>query len=183
MASPQEAYDYLTALKAVLKYLGVSDCNMEEGSLRCDANISVRPRGQKALGVKTELKNMNTFKGVREALLYEVSRQEDLLDDGRTLEQETRLWNEEKKKTFPMRTKEEAFDYRYFPEPDLLPFTVGRDLIESAKDSLPELPQERLGRFLSDYKLTQASASIIVQDKDMADFLMSAANYTRGRKL
>ncbi|MDB4349790.1 Asp-tRNA(Asn)/Glu-tRNA(Gln) amidotransferase subunit GatB [Omnitrophica bacterium] len=175
IASPEEAYVYLTVLKAVLKYLEVSDCNMEEGSLRCDANISIRPKGQKGLGVKTELKNMNTFKGVKNALEYEVDRQKEILDEGGAVVQETRLWNEAEGRTYSMRTKEEAFDYRYFPEPDLVPFTIDKEAVESAKKELPELPAKRHARFLDEYKLTNASASAIVEVKEMADYFEKCA--------
>ncbi|NQT94971.1 MAG: Asp-tRNA(Asn)/Glu-tRNA(Gln) amidotransferase subunit GatB, partial [Candidatus Omnitrophica bacterium] len=130
ISSPDEAYAYLTTLKAILEYLGISDCNMQEGSLRCDANISVRSPKQKELNLKVELKNMNTFKGVSKALEYEQKRQIKLLSEGKKATQETRLWNENKKVTEPMRTKEEAHDYRYFPEPDLTPFTIDKPLID-----------------------------------------------------
>ncbi len=173
--SPQEAYDYLTELKAILKYLGVSDCNMEEGSLRCDANISLRPKGQRELGVRTELKNMNTFKGVKNALEYEIERQEEILEDGGRIVQETRLWNDAAGKSSSMRSKEEAFDYRYFPEPDLVPFTVDKKLVGSVRETIPELPRKRYERFLSDYKLPVLAASTIVQDKDTADYFEECA--------
>jgi len=175
ISSPQEAYDYLTQLKAILKYLEVSDCNMEEGSLRCDANVSIRPKSQAQLGVKTELKNMNSFKGVKNALQYEIERQTEVLDEGGTIKQETRLWDEAKAKSVAMRTKEEAFDYRYFPEPDLVPFTIGKKLVEEIKDALPELPQKRLERFIENYKLPQATASLLVNDKETADYFEDAA--------
>ena len=175
IGSPQEAYDYLVELKSILKYLDVSDCNMEEGSLRCDANISIRPKGQKALGVKAELKNMNTFKGVKNALQYEIDRQSKVLDEGGSIVQETRLWNEAEAKTYSMRTKEEAFDYRYFPEPDLVPFFFDKKLIESIKETLPELPKDRLERFLRDYKLSSPSATLIVNDKETADYFEECA--------
>lgn len=171
LTSPEEAYNYLTEIKAILKYLEVSDCNMEEGSLRCDANISIRPVGQKELGVKAELKNMNTFKGVRAALQYEIERQVDLVEDGGKIAQETRLWNEASGKTLSMRSKEEAFDYRYFPEPDLMPFTIDKKTVDAAREAIPELPQKRLGRFTAgEYKLPLKVAATIVQDKEMADF-------------
>ncbi|MFH1752903.1 MAG: Asp-tRNA(Asn)/Glu-tRNA(Gln) amidotransferase subunit GatB [Candidatus Omnitrophota bacterium] len=170
ITSPQEAYDYLTELKAILKYLGVSDCNMEEGSLRCDANISLKPKGAKELGVKAELKNMNTFKGVKNALEYEIERQEGILQEGGRIVQETRLWNDSAGKSYPMRSKEEAFDYRYFPEPDLVPFTVDKELVNSIGESIPELPRKRCERFVSEYKLPVLTASTIVQEKETADY-------------
>jgi aspartyl-tRNA(Asn)/glutamyl-tRNA(Gln) amidotransferase subunit B len=174
ISSPEEAYWFLTALKSILKYLDVSDCNMEEGSLRCDANVSIRPRGQKELGVKTELKNMNSFKGVRTALEYEVTRQEKILREGGSVSQETRLWSEAQSKTLPMRSKEEAFDYRYFPEPDLVPFTIGADLIDSVKKTIPELPEERLGRFEREYRLAAPVAFKLVSDRRTADLFEEA---------
>ncbi|MBI4310041.1 MAG: Asp-tRNA(Asn)/Glu-tRNA(Gln) amidotransferase subunit GatB, partial [Candidatus Omnitrophica bacterium] len=124
LRSPQEAYDYLNTLKLVLQYLGVSDCDMEKGSLRCDANVSIRPQGATALGVKTELKNMNSFRAVKAALEYEVSRQSQVISSGGRIIQETLLWNDEKSMTIAMRSKEQAHDYRYFPDPDLVPFTI-----------------------------------------------------------
>ncbi|NQT07069.1 MAG: Asp-tRNA(Asn)/Glu-tRNA(Gln) amidotransferase subunit GatB [Candidatus Omnitrophica bacterium] len=184
ITSPEEAYEYLTEVKSILRYLDVSDCNMEEGSLRCDANISIRKTGAKSLGVKTELKNMNTFRGVKIALQYEIDRQKAVLEEGGKIIQETRLWNEAKARTFLMRTKEEAFDYRYFPEPDLVPFLIDRETVESIKASLPELPQKRYERFVENYKLQPALASIIVNERDLADFFEeSAKGYPRNVQL
>jgi len=159
--SPQEAFEYLKNLKLVIQYLGVSDCDMEKGSLRCDANISLRPKGQKELGTKTELKNMNSFKGVRSALEYEVKRQEKLLKKGEEIVQETRLWDEGKQITFSMRSKEDVHDYRYFPEPDLVPFTLGKDFIKRLKDGLPkEFYAQRIQRYLG-YGLALKEAEAI----------------------
>ncbi|MFC1708890.1 Asp-tRNA(Asn)/Glu-tRNA(Gln) amidotransferase subunit GatB [Candidatus Omnitrophota bacterium] len=143
--SPEVAFEYLRTLKLIVQYLGVSDCDMEKGSLRCDANISLRPKGQKELGTKTELKNMNSFKGVRSALEYEVKRQEKLLGKGEKISQETRLWDENKQLTFTMRTKEEAHDYRYFPDPDLVPFVLSKEFIKTLKkeiSSIESYPQK-----------------------------------------
>jgi aspartyl-tRNA(Asn)/glutamyl-tRNA(Gln) amidotransferase subunit B len=176
IASPQEAYDYLTNLKAILQYLGISDCTMEEGSLRCDANISIRPAGSTALGVKVEVKNMNTFKGVRAALAYEEQRQRVVVEDKGTLIQETRLWDAERELTNPMRSKEEAHDYRYFPEPDLVPFEIKQERIERCKATLPELPNARRERFQKEYQLTPYDASILVSDKDTADYFEECLN-------
>ncbi len=170
IATPDEAHRYLRALKAILKYLDISDCNMEEGSLRCDANISLRPVGQKELGVKAELKNMNSFKGIKNALEYEVERQRKLLDEGGRIVQQTRLWNESKMITISMRAKEEAYDYRYFPEPDLVPFYIEKALVGEIRSALPELPAARYDRFINGYKLQRMAASIIVQDKEMAEY-------------
>ncbi|MDD5260138.1 MAG: Asp-tRNA(Asn)/Glu-tRNA(Gln) amidotransferase subunit GatB, partial [bacterium] len=139
MRSPQEAYAYLTALKSVLEYLDVSDCNMEEGSLRCDANVSIRPIGQKEFGTKAEVKNMNSFKGVQKALEYEIERQIKATEAGERIVQETRLWDADKEMTFSMRSKEEAHDYRYFPEPDRVPVVGEEKWLAEIKQALPEL--------------------------------------------
>ncbi len=179
MNSAAEAYAYLTQLKNILEYLEVSDCDMEKGSLRCDANISLRPRGQTKLGVKTELKNMNSFKGVRDALNYEIARQEKQLKEGEKIVQETRLWDEERQKTFLMRTKEHAHDYRYFPEPDLVPFTITDTTIEKMKKDIPELPAAKKMRLASAYKLSEYDAKVISADKHLALYFEEAAkNYT-----
>jgi len=175
ITSPQEAYDYLVELKSILKYLEISDCNMEEGSLRCDANVSIRKKGAKALGVKTELKNMNTFKGVKNALEYEVKRQTDILQDGGAVKQDTRLWNEVEARTYSMRSKEEAFDYRYFPEPDLVPFVLEKGLVESIRETLPEMAREKMARFIKVHKLNDASARLLVSDKGLADYFEECA--------
>ncbi|MBU4376070.1 MAG: Asp-tRNA(Asn)/Glu-tRNA(Gln) amidotransferase subunit GatB [Candidatus Omnitrophica bacterium] len=174
MSSPEEAYAYLATLKSVLKYLDVSDCNMEEGSLRCDANISLNRKGSGKLGTKTELKNMNSFKWVRSALEYEINRQSEILDDGGKITQETRLWNADKAVTISMRTKEEAHDYRYFPEPDLVPFSVSRELVDEVKRAIPELPKERMARFVSQYAIPAYDASVLTQEKKAADFFEEA---------
>jgi aspartyl-tRNA(Asn)/glutamyl-tRNA(Gln) amidotransferase subunit B len=168
--SPQEAFDYLTILKNIVEYLDVSDCDMEKGSLRCDANISLRPEGQKALGVKTELKNMNSFKGVKDALAFEVTRQSELLESGGRISQETRLWDAEKGVTSPMRTKEEANDYRYFPDPDLTVFVIDDKMISDIRSQLPELPAEKMKRFMKDYGLSEYDAGILVSSKKDAEF-------------
>jgi aspartyl-tRNA(Asn)/glutamyl-tRNA(Gln) amidotransferase subunit B len=170
ISSPDEAYIYLTSLKSLLRYLDISDCNMEEGSLRCDANISLRKKGSDSLGVKTELKNMNSFKAVRGGLEYEVKRQSILLDDGEKIIQETRLWNADKGVTAPMRSKEEAHDYRYFPEPDLVPFTIDKVLVEHVKKSIPELPMMRQARFISQYSIPEYDVSVLTQEKKIANF-------------
>lgn len=168
--SPQEAYDYLTALKAILQYLEVSDCNMEEGSLRCDGNISVRPEGQKKFGTKTEIKNLNSFRAVQKSLEYEIRRQTELLETGGTVSQETRLWNDVRGETVLMRSKEEAHDYRYFPEPDLVPTRVSEEMIERIRAELPELPMARAERFVRDFGLQEADALVLVQDRLLAGY-------------
>lgn len=175
MNSPEEAYLYLTALKSVLEYIDVSDCNMEEGSLRCDANISLRKKGDTNLGVKTEIKNMNSFKGVKAALEYEASRQIDLLEQGKRIIQETRLYNAEKGVTEPMRSKEEAHDYRYFPEPDLVPFDFEEALLKTIEKDIPELPEPKKNRFIKDYKLSNYDAAIMASDKDLANYFEKCA--------
>ncbi len=168
--SPDEAYAYLTDLKLILQYLDVSDCDMEKGSLRCDANVSLRPAGTTGLGVKSELKNMNSFRAVRLALDYEIKRQEAELRDGRPVVQETRLWNEKKQMTLSMRSKEEAHDYRYFPEPDLPPFVISAADIEEAKAGLPELPKEKRGRFVASFGFSDKDAATLTAAKSLADF-------------
>ncbi len=168
--SPQEAYEYLTTLKSIIEYLDVSDCDMEKGSLRCDANISIRKMGAKELGVKTELKNMNSFKAVKDALSFEAQRQAELLNEGERIIQDTRLWDAKELKTVSMRTKEEAQDYRYFPEPDLTAFIISKDKIEEIKKTIPELPQARMPRFIKDYGLSQYDAKILILSKKNADY-------------
>ncbi|MDD5005916.1 MAG: Asp-tRNA(Asn)/Glu-tRNA(Gln) amidotransferase subunit GatB [Candidatus Omnitrophica bacterium] len=168
--SPLEAFEYLKNLKLIIQYLGVSDCDMEEGSLRCDANISLRPKGEEALGTKTELKNMNSFKGVRLALDYEIKRQQGLLGKGHKITQETRLWDEDKQLTSSMRSKEEAHDYRYFPDPDLVPFTFSKEFIERLKKEIPELPKDREERYTGNFNLSPKEAEVIIQDKDLCVF-------------
>ncbi|MBP9854732.1 MAG: Asp-tRNA(Asn)/Glu-tRNA(Gln) amidotransferase subunit GatB [Candidatus Omnitrophica bacterium] len=170
LRSPQEAYDYLQTLKLILSYLGVSDCDMEKGSLRCDANVSIREFGAPKFGTKTELKNMNSFKAVRTALEFEVSRQEKMVSAGEKVIQETLLWDENKMITIAMRSKEQAHDYRYFPEPDLVPFTISSSVIDDIKKNLPELPEAKLERFMKDYKLSEYDARIIIQDIQMTHF-------------
>lgn len=165
--SPEEAYEYLTTLRRILRYLTVSDCNMEEGSLRCDANISV---GKGEMGTKTELKNMNSFKELREGLKIEVERQSALLNKGEKVIQETRLWDPKEKKTFSMRGKEEAHDYRYFPEPDIPPLYIDNNWIERLKANLPELPQELFERFIHDYNLPAYDAGVLTENREIAGY-------------
>ncbi|MBU1999041.1 MAG: Asp-tRNA(Asn)/Glu-tRNA(Gln) amidotransferase subunit GatB [Candidatus Omnitrophota bacterium] len=168
--SPIEAYNYLTKLKNIIAYLDVSDCDMEKGSLRCDANISLKKTKEKELGIKTELKNLNSFKAVKEALEFEVKRQSALLENNELVIQETRLWNEKEQKTYSMRAKEEARDYRYFPEPDLPPLSITREKINAAKAELPELPEQKAARFIQEYKLTAYDAAIITSSRKDAEF-------------
>ena len=170
MRSPQEAYDYLTALKLTLQYLDVSDCDMEKGSLRCDANVSIRERGAAKFGEKVEIKNMNSFRAVKLALEFEEIRQRKAVEAGERIVQETRLWNEEKGITVTMRSKEEAHDYRYFPEPDLVPFTVEENTINQIRQSLGELPPQKTERFIKTFALSEYDTRVLIQDKGLANF-------------
>ncbi len=163
--SPQEAYEYLVNLKSIIEYLEISDCDMEKGSLRCDANVSIREKGALELGTKTELKNMNSFKGVKDALTFEIKRQEKVLDSGGVIIQETRLWDTKELKTVSMRVKEQAKDYRYFPEPDLPPFIITQQKIKDIRISIPELPKAKQARFIEDYGLLEEDAKILVFSK------------------
>jgi aspartyl-tRNA(Asn)/glutamyl-tRNA(Gln) amidotransferase subunit B len=175
LRSPEEAHAYLLALRAVLLYAGVSDVNMEEGSLRCDANVSVRPRGASKLGTRAEIKNLNSFRHVARAIEYEIGRQVALVESGREIVQETRLWNEGRGETAPLRSKEDAHDYRYFPEPDLRPLAVSPDWLEEVRASLPELPAERKRRFVSEYALPEYDAGVLTQERELADYFETAA--------
>jgi len=166
--SPLEAFEYLTQLKLTLQYIGISDCDMEKGSLRCDANNSLREKGSKQLGTKVELKNMNSFKGVKAALEYEVKRQSEVLSKAKPIVQETRLWDEEKSKTASMRSKEEAHDYRYFPEPDLLDFSVSQEMIKEQQLALGELPLAKRARFLKNYGLEEKEVDILIGQPQLA---------------
>jgi aspartyl-tRNA(Asn)/glutamyl-tRNA(Gln) amidotransferase subunit B len=181
MSSPQEAYEYLTLLKSVIGYLDVSDCDMEKGSLRCDANISIRKKGVKELGVKTELKNLNSFKAVKDALGFEAERQAELLDKGEPIIQETRLWNDKESQTVSMRIKEGAQDYRYFPEPDLPPFIISKEKIEEIKNSIPELPQAKIARFMKEFGLSEYDAKILVLSKKDADYAQGCIKAYAGK--
>jgi aspartyl-tRNA(Asn)/glutamyl-tRNA(Gln) amidotransferase subunit B len=170
LRTPDEAVEYLKGLRNILLYLDICDGNMEEGSLRCDANISLRPQGSAELGTKTELKNMNSFRFVRQALEYEIRRQRALLSEGREIVQETRLWDPHMGKTFSMRGKEEAHDYRYFPDPDLMPVRVKPEWLEELRQTLPELPTARADRFQQEYGLPAYDAEVLTGDKALADY-------------
>lgn len=161
---------YLRQLRSIVRYLGICDGNLEEGSFRCDANVSIRPVGQEKLGTRTELKNLNSFKHVEKALLYEISRQKEILLDGGQIVQETRLWDPDKGRTFSMRGKEEAHDYRYFPDPDLLPLEIDNEWILGIKDSLPELPDPKKKRFMEEFGLPSYDAGLLSSDRDLADY-------------
>src|SRR5277367_3832371 len=182
IASPAEAYEYLTRLKEIILYTGVSDCNMEEGSLRCDANVSVRPHGQREFGTKAEIKNVNSFRFIREALEYEIARQIDVLESGGKITQETRLYNSNEGKTYSMRSKEQAHDYRYFPEPDLLPLVVDEKWKAEIAQSLPELPEARRARMVKDYGITEYDAHVLTSPKSLADQFEEAAKAAKNPK-
>src|SRR5208283_4979712 len=175
MRSPEEAYQYLTRLKEIILYTGVSDCNMEEGSLRCDANISVRPRGQKEFGTKTEVKNVNSFRFVKQALEYEIERHIEVLESGGKITQESRLYNAHEGKTYGMRSKEQAHDYSYFPEPDLLPLVVDEKWQAAIRAGLPELPEARRQRMMKEYGITAGDAHTLTLTRALADQFESAA--------
>src|SRR5271166_5019933 len=182
IASPDEAYEYLARLKEIILYTGVSDCNMEEGSLRCDANVSVRPRGQKEFGTKAEIKNVNSFRFIRDALEYEIERQIDVIEGGGKIIQETRLYNANEGKTYSMRSKEQAHDYRYFPEPDLLPLVVDADWKFEIVRALPELPEVRRARMVKDYGITEYDAQVLTFSKSLADQFEEAARAAKNPK-
>ncbi|MDZ7714695.1 MAG: Asp-tRNA(Asn)/Glu-tRNA(Gln) amidotransferase subunit GatB [Balneolaceae bacterium] len=173
MRTPQEAYQYLTRIKQIVQYLEICDGNMEEGSLRCDANVSIRPRGQKEFGTRTELKNMNSFRNVERAIQFEIDRQTELLESGGEVVQETLLWDANKMETRTMRSKEEAHDYRYFPEPDIPPVVVTEAMLDDIRKELPELPDVRLKRFMKKLGLSEADAKTLTEDRYLADYFES----------
>ena len=182
ISSPDEAWEYLTRLKEIILYTGVSDCNMEEGSLRCDANISIRPVGQEKFGTKTEIKNVNSFRFVRQALEYEIARHEQVLNSGGSITQETRLYNPGEGKTYGMRSKEQAHDYRYFPEPDLLPLVVDEAWRKRINTQLPELPEAKRKRLVERYGITEADAATLTRTQSMADQFEEAASAAKNPK-
>ncbi|MBN2139429.1 MAG: Asp-tRNA(Asn)/Glu-tRNA(Gln) amidotransferase subunit GatB [Desulfovibrionaceae bacterium] len=184
MRSPEDAVAYLKELRSILVYLGVCDGNMEEGSFRCDANVSIRPLGQEELGTRAELKNMNSFRHVQKALEYEIARQIDLLEDGEAVVQETRLYDADKGVTQPMRGKEEAHDYRYFPDPDLVPLVLDPAWVDKWRGELPELPGPRRGRFESRYGLPAYDAGVLTAEREVADYFEAAvAEYGEPKKI
>ena len=182
LSSPEEAYQYLCELKNILEYLGTSNCNMEEGRMRCDANVSIRPVGQKELGTRVEIKNINSLSGVRDAITYEVERQKEVLSAGRKLTQETRLWESEEGITKSMRSKEGALDYRYFPEPDLVPFDLPDSFVEDLRKQLPELPKARKARFIAEYGLSEYDADYLTSTREIADYYETALNASKDKK-
>jgi aspartyl-tRNA(Asn)/glutamyl-tRNA(Gln) amidotransferase subunit B len=175
LRSPEEAVAYLRKIHAILRYLDICDGNMQEGSFRCDANISLRPMGETKLGTRTELKNMNSFRNVQSALEYEVRRQRDILMDGGSIRQETLLWDPDRNCTESMRGKEEAHDYRYFPCPDLVPVEIDDAWIEAIRATLPELPNERRLRFMEEYELPEHDAGLLTASRELADYFEKAA--------
>ena len=182
ISSPDEAYEYLMRLREIILYTGVSDCNMEEGSLRCDANVSVRLRDQKELGTKTEIKNVNSFRFIREALEYEIARHIDIIESGGKISQETRLYNANEGKTYGMRSKEQAHDYRYFPEPDLLPLVVDEKWKSAIARQLPELPEARRERMIAEYGITEKDAVVLTVTRSRADQFEEAARAAKNPK-
>jgi aspartyl-tRNA(Asn)/glutamyl-tRNA(Gln) amidotransferase subunit B len=182
ISSPDEAWEYLTRLKEIILYTGVSDCNMEEGSLRCDANISVRPAGQERFGTKTEIKNVNSFRFIRQALEYEIERHQQVLRSGGSIVQETRLFNAAEGRTYSMRSKEQAHDYRYFPEPDLLPLIVDEAWRKQIAAKLPELPEAKRKRLVEQYGITEADAATLTRTQSMAAQFEQAASAAKNPK-
>ncbi|CBE67870.1 MAG: Asp-tRNA(Asn)/Glu-tRNA(Gln) amidotransferase subunit GatB [Candidatus Methylomirabilis oxygeniifera] len=181
--SPEEAAEYLRQLRAILVYLNVCDGNMEEGSLRCDANVSLRHAGSEELGVKAEVKNMNSFKSVQRALAYEIQRQTQVLQEGGRIVQETRLWDADQEVTLSMRSKEHAHDYRYFLEPDLVPLAASRQWIDEIRTTLPELPQQRRARFVEEYGIPDYDAAVLTASKSLADYYEKVARTSRDSKV
>ncbi|HZS53309.1 MAG TPA: Asp-tRNA(Asn)/Glu-tRNA(Gln) amidotransferase subunit GatB [Bryobacteraceae bacterium] len=182
MRSPDEAYAYLTEVKQMLQYIGVSDCDMEKGQLRCDANVSVRPRGAPKFGTKAEVKNLNSFRFLKMALEYEIERQVELIESGGKVTQETRLYNVESGKTVGMRSKEQAHDYRYFPEPDLVPLRVSGHWLHEVKSRLPELPADRRERFVNEYGLREYDAQVLTLTRETGDYFEAAARVSGNGK-
>jgi aspartyl-tRNA(Asn)/glutamyl-tRNA(Gln) amidotransferase subunit B len=182
ISTPDEAFEYLTRLKEIILYTGVSDCNMEEGSLRCDANVSIRLRGETKLGTKVEVKNVNSFRFVRQALEYEIERQTEVLESGGTIQQETRLYNPGEGRTYSMRSKERAHDYRYFPEPDLLPLIVDEARQQAIRATLPELPEAKRQRLVTEYGLSAGDAATLTATQSRADLFESEAKKAKSPK-
>ena len=181
LSSAKEAVAYMKKIHTLVRYLGISDGNMQEGSFRCDANVSVRPRGQQELGTRAEIKNINSFRFVEQAINHEIERQIMVIEGGGTVAQETRLFDPDKQETRPMRSKEEANDYRYFPDPDLLPVELDEAFIESVRQSLPELPDVRKQRFIEDYRLSEYDAGILTASREMADYFEAVVTQAGGQ--
>ena len=183
MRSADEAYAYLTALKQIMQYGGIGNCDMEKGQMRCDVNISIRPVGETAFGVKVELKNLNSFSAVHRAIAYEIKRQIIMKESGERIVQETRGWNDDTRESYLMRTKENADDYRYFPEPDLLPVNFTDEEIDEIRQGLPELPEARRNRFVNDYALTPYDAHVLTLEQDISEYFDAAAKSSKAPKL
>lgn len=181
MRSAKEAVAYLKTVHALVRYLDICDGNMQEGSFRCDANVSVRPKGESKLGTRTELKNINSFRFVERAINYEIERQISVIENGGKITQETRLYNPDKNETRPMRSKEEANDYRYFPDPDLLPLIVTEEMIEQARQNMPELPYQKRERFMTQYGLSAYDANILISNRDLASYFETVVKETEGQ--
>ncbi|MDR2066440.1 MAG: Asp-tRNA(Asn)/Glu-tRNA(Gln) amidotransferase subunit GatB [Endomicrobium sp.] len=181
--SPEEVFEFLTELKNIVTYLGTSECSMEEGKMRCDVNVSIRPVGQKEFGTRVEIKNLNSMTGVKEAIAYEAKRQKEVLESDGKLIQETRLWEAQEGVTKSMRSKEGALDYRYFPEPDLVPFNLPDSFIEELRTQLPELPKAKKQRFRNDYSLSDYDASYLTSNRQTADFYEEALNNSKDKKM
>ena len=181
LRSAQEAIAYMRKIHSIVRYLEISDGNMQEGSFRCDANVSVRPRGQEKFGTRTELKNLNSFRFIEKAINFEIERQIDVLEDGGEVVQETRLYDSARDETRPMRSKEEANDYRYFPDPDLLPVEIGDDYIEQVRQTLPELPDAKRQRFARDYGIKEDAAGILTMSRALADYFEAVASATEAK--
>ena len=182
ISTADEAYAYLNNLKEIMQYGSISDCDMEKGQLRCDVNISLKPTGQKEFGTKIELKNMNSFRAIHRAIEFEIERQAEALDDGEVLTQETRGWNDDRSETYLMRTKENAHDYRYFPEPDLMPVIVKKNEIDKYRKNLPELPKAIRKRFISEYGVTEYDAQVLTSEKAIADYFEKGTKHTKTPK-
>ena len=183
MRSSEEAYEYLNTLKSTIKYTGISDVSMELGSLRCDANISVMEKGSKVYGTRVEVKNLNSFKAVARAIDYEIGRQIETIENGGEIHQETRLWDEESQTTKVMRSKEEAMDYRYFPEPDLLKLVITDEEVEAIRELMPESKTDKLNRFINDYKIPEYDANILCEDIELADYFEAVTKVSGNPKL
>jgi len=182
MTTADEAYAYLTNLKLIMQYGSISDCDMEKGQMRCDVNISLKPKGRKEFGTKIELKNLNSFRSVHRGINHEITRQADLLEQGVALQQETRGWNDDRGATYLMRVKESAHDYRYFPEPDLTPIRFTSDELEKLRKELPELPAQMAERFARDFELTPYDAQVLTSEKDLAEYFNAGAKGTKSPK-
>lgn len=183
MRTAEEAVAYMKKIHALVQYIGICDGNMAEGSFRCDANVSVRPKGEEMLGTRTEVKNLNSFRFIEKAINYEVERQIDLIEEGGKVIQQTRLYDPDKHETRPMRSKEEANDYRYFPDPDLLPVELDPEMLEAIRQTMPELPEARKARFITDYQLSGDDAEVLTSSRSLADYFETVAQQTGEVKL